>query len=552
VSKVWSVFGQDELQAFIGPEQLRRLEAMLPVLSDNDGTVDDLYRKETLCAIFDAFVGPDAMQRPEFRSDFYNHLPVDTVGQLCRAAGIEPSGSFRENISEISRRGWRDPTFCRQAAEVLGLSEEFLPVERDTVPSEQILLPPVRRLKPLKDYQFAVFHEASTRLEPNCSRFVIQMPTGSGKTRTAMELVAAILNEAPEGSVVVWLAHSGELCDQAYECFVETWAHLGGRPVRVARLWGASSTLPYASNESCFVIGGFQKLHRMLKGNEVPFEELRRRVHTVVVDEAHKVLAPTYVEVTRALLGDSTRVVGLTATPGRSIANDEENRALAEFFFNSIVAIPDGGGSVIGSLRKRGILSDATYEPLRTSTTITLTTSQIRGLAAYLDLPESVLVALAADDIRNLEIVRRLQKECQLGGHILFFACSVDHSRFVCANLVYLGIKAAHVDGETSAARRKHTIDAFRRGEIQVLCNFGVLSTGFDAPRVDVVFISRPTASIVLYSQMIGRGLRGPAIGGTASCKIIDVRDNIVGFPDADGMYEYFAEYFVGEGESRA
>ena len=110
--------------------------------------------------------------------------------------------------------------------------------------------------------------------------------------------------------------------------------------------------------------------------------------------------------------------------------------------------------------------------------------------------------------------------------------------------LTFLGIKAVHLDGTTNRARRQSLIAAFRSGTVQVLCNFALLSTGFDAPKVDTIFIARPTGSIVLYSQIIGRGLRGPAIGGTEKCRVIDVIDNIVGFSDANRVYHYFEGYF--------
>ena len=87
-------------------------------------------------------------------------------------------------------------------------------------------------------------------------------------------------------------------------------------------------------------------------------------------------------------------------------------------------------------------------------------------------------------------------------------------------------------------------IDAFKRNRIQVLTNFGVLTTGFDAPNIDVVIIARPTTSIVLYSQMIGRGLRGAAVGGTESCEVIDIRDNFDAFGDLDEVYSHFEEYW--------
>ena len=84
----------------------------------------------------------------------------------------------------------------------------------------------------------------------------------------------------------------------------------------------------------------------------------------------------------------------------------------------------------------------------------------------------------------------------------------------------------------------------FKNKNLQVLCNDRLISTGFDAPKTDTIIIAKPTFSIVLYSQIIGRGLRGPEIGGTDYCKIIDVKDNIQGYSNFDAVYEYFDEYF--------
>jgi len=281
-----------------------------------------------------------------------------------------------------------------------------------------------------------------------------------------------------------------------------------------------------------------------LSGNQVPFAELRDRIDVVIVDEAHKVLAPTYKDVTKALIGNGTRVMGLTATPGRSTVDAEENEALAKFFFNEIVSIDAGKDSVIAFLRKRKVLAEVIYEPIYTQLRYELSASDRTYLERFFDLPPGVLKQIGSDDVRNVEILKRLQHECDAGSQIIFFACSVEHSKFITAMLLYLGYKAAHVDGNTSRNRRRGIIDDFKARKIQVICNFGVLSTGFDAPKTDLVFIARPTGSIVLYSQMIGRGLRGPAIGGTPMCKIIDVKDNIQGFSDQESMYAYFEDYF--------
>lgn len=239
--------------------------------------------------------------------------------------------------------------------------------------------------------------------------------------------------------------------------------------------------------------------------------------------------------------------MGLTATPGRSVGNEAENEQLAQFFFNQIVGLEGGNEGVISMLQKRGVLAHTEYVPLKTSRSYQLNAKEKAYLAEFFDLPPGLLSRLGDDDVRNVEIIRRLQEECQKGGRILFFGCSVEHSKFICAMLNFLGVRAVHLDGTTNRARRQSLIADFRSGNVQVLCNYALLSTGFDAPKTDVIFISRPTASIVLYSQMIGRGLRGPAIGGTEKCRVIDVIDNIVGFSDSNRVYNYFDGYFSAE-----
>jgi len=92
--------------------------------------------------------------------------------------------------------------------------------------------------------------------------------------------------------------------------------------------------------------------------------------------------------------------------------------------------------------------------------------------------------------------------------------------------LICSGINAAYVDGTCDKNYRRSVISSYKNGKVQILCNFGVLTTGFDAPNTDVVVLARPTISSVLYSQMIGRAMRGPKMGGKERTHIIDIRDN--------------------------
>ena len=78
---------------------------------------------------------------------------------------------------------------------------------------------------------------------------------------------------------------------------------------------------------------------------------------------------------------------------------------------------------------------------------------------------------------------------------------------------------------------------------MNILINYEVLTTGFDSTNIRCVFITRPTQSIVLYSQMLGRGLRGPMMGGNEECLLVDIKDNL-GRYDADMAFSHFDAYW--------
>ena len=99
---------------------------------------------------------------------------------------------------------------------------------------------------------------------------------------------------------------------------------------------------------------------------------------------------------------------------------------------------------------------------------------------------------------------------------IRFFANSVLHAHEMAARLSHAGISAAAISGETPTSARRYFLDRFQSGKIRVLCNHSVLTTGFDAPETEMVFIARQVFSPIRYMQMVGRGLRGEKNGGTA------------------------------------
>ena len=167
--------------------------------------------------------------------------------------------------------------------------------------------------------------------------------------------------------------------------------------------------------------------------------------------------------------------------------------------------------------------------------------NQQEKLANGEDLSQDIIKQVANDEERNNTIIKHLQYlSKELNKKILVFAASVSHANTISAVLSATGIESRSITDKSSQQQRRAAIRDFKNEEFSVLCNFGVLSTGFDDPKINCVVIARPTFSVVLYSQMVGRGLRGIKNGGTEECLLVDVVDNLVTQPELKQAYNYF------------
>jgi len=150
-------------------------------------------------------------------------------------------------------------------------------------------------------------------------------------------------------------------------------------------------------------------------------------------------------------------------------------------------------------------------------------------------VPEAVLRRLAEDEVRNVSIVREVQDLMRRHRRTLVFAATVEHALLLATVLSALGVAAKSVSGSTPTAERSRTIAWYKdpAPEHRVLTNFGVLTTGFDAPATSAAVIARPTKSLVLFSQMVGRATRGRRAGGNAEAEVVTVVDtSLPGFGD--------------------
>lgn len=154
----------------------------------------------------------------------------------------------------------------------------------------------------------------------------------------------------------------------------------------------------------------------------------------------------------------------------------------------------------------------------------------IERFKQFHDVTHATIRKIGNDPHRNNKIIKKIISLVRNEDRksILFFACSIAHSKLISfiLNAIY-GIKSASIDHTLSIEERDKIIQDFRNKKILVLCNYDILTTGFDSPKVECIFVARPTFSHLLYNQMIGRGLRGPKSNGTENCIIVDISDNI-------------------------
>lgn len=140
---------------------------------------------------------------------------------------------------------------------------------------------------------------------------------------------------------------------------------------------------------------------------------------------------------------------------------------------------------------------------------------------------------LGKDDQRNLMIIETVENLILKHKRVLIFAPSVENSNLLACILQARGHIAHSVTSHTTPNMRREIIKEYKHNskEPRIICNYGVLTTGFDAPNTSAAVIARPTLSLVLYSQMIGRAIRGRRVGGNLEAEIVTVIDtNLPGF----------------------
>ena len=310
-----------------------------------------------------------------------------------------------------------------------------------------------------------------------------QMPTGTGKTYLLTAVIDSFVSNNPMEKVWI-VAHRKELVSQIDET------------VRKFHSYSTSNTSSLLSSVKAMSI---QWLMRH-------YDEIEEEPGMIVIDEAHHALAKTYKEMWERF--PKAKFLGLTATPCRlngkgftdlfdvlvqswGVPEFINKGRLATYDFVSIKS--DGVTQrLIDSLQKRG--ADGDY--------------QNKEMDMLLNKKPSI------------ERLYRSLEEYGKDRKGIVYAINISHAQKITKLYQEHYVKAIAIDSKTPATERQQDIEAFKKGDIQVLVNVDIFSEGFDCPDVEFVQLARPTLSLAKYLQMVGRGLR--VAKGKKNCVIID------------------------------
>ena len=522
----------------------REVEGLVARTECVKGNYTSYINNEDLADFLIDVEGVDLLKNPTMREHLVKSLDEYQIETLATWNGETPPRSQRDRIKCIVERRWHPgKRWPQYFANFLGFPKIFAGLVGSPNGPAIEEVEPYIHLPDLYDYQQDLLTQLQQLLKSssNLKCALLSLPTGAGKTRTAVEALLTWWNKDENiNPYILWIAQSEELCEQAAESFRGVWIDRGGdgirRTLRIYRCWGNYNAFPeeYADG---VMVASIQKLHKSIQFDDGK-EELRqivKDVAAIIIDEGHRSTADSYTEVLEASGFKFGRdpyspapLIGLTATPYRGFSK-EENQKLTRRYNDNLLTSKILGDDPLQTLRERGVLSHVNHETLNTHVKFELTNEEVRYFEQMKDLPISFVNRVGQDAKRNSLLVEKLL-EIPADWPVLCFGCSVQHASALAVLLRRKGRTAAVVTADTRRATRRYLIEEFRQGRLQVLCNYGVLTTGFDAPKIRAVVIARPTTSVVLYEQMIGRGMRGPANGGTDECLVVDMIDNITRF----------------------
>ncbi len=352
----------------------------------------------------------------------------------------------------------------------------------------------------LRPYQQAAITAIYGYFQKNAGNPLVVIPTAGGKSLVMASFIEGVLKTWPDQRILV-VTHVRELIAQNHAEMIGLW------PAAPAGIYSAG--LGKREARARILFAGIQSVHA--RADEIGHTDL------VLIDEAHLIPGKSNTMYRRFLdalkaINPALKVIGLTATPYRldsGMLHEGRNALFTDIAYEAPVR----------DLIDQGYLSPLVSKQPATRLDVSKVGTRAgdfiaRDLAAAVD--QDAITRAAVAEIINHGKDRKSW---------LAFCSGVEHARHVAEEFGRRGISCQTIFGDTPKDERDAIIAAFKRGEIRALASMGVLTTGFNAPAVDLIALLRPTQSAGLYVQMVGRGTR--LAPGKENCLVLDFAGNV-------------------------
>ena len=309
---------------------------------------------------------------------------------------------------------------------------------------------------------------------------MLQMPTGTGKTRLFVSIIKDIFyysSETKKALKVLVLVHRTELIDQIDE-------ELG---CKYGLAHGIIQSGDRERKNYPIQLASVQTLNNRLNNwKEKAFD-------FIIVDEAHHVEAASYQKIIKAF--PYALLLGVTATPVRLSGEGFTGT------FDELIVSPS-----VKEFIEEGYLSQYEYYSITRSSFIQKEIDAIKKFSSG-DYAESEMERVCDNDRIRAQVVKTYL-DFASGKKGIVYTINKMHNKNLCDEFKQNGVKAVAIDSDTPGSMREEYIEQFRKGDYQVICNVNLFTEGFDCPDIEFIQLARPTKSLALYLQQVGRGLR--------------------------------------------
>lgn len=334
----------------------------------------------------------------------------------------------------------------------------------------------------LRPYQVEMKQNVFKEWQNGNKSVMMQMPTGTGKTM----LFASIIKDLWDNSYdkrnmkrFLVLVHRKELVEQIQETLYKKYGLAHGTIQSGKR----DDDLFHIQVAMVRTLAKEKRLNKW-KDNEFDF---------IICDEAHHFLADSYQTIRKAF--PDAYLLGVTATPYRL------NRQPFTDTFNILVR-----SKPISKFIKEGYLSEYEYYSIAPTSKLQLEIDNLK-VENTGDYSEKAM----SNTLDNKQIRAKVVKtwlEHAKGKKTIVYTINKQHNKHFCKEFNETGYKCVAIDSDTPKEERDNYVNQFRKGEITIICNVNIFSEGFDCPDIECIQLARPTKSLSMYLQQVGRGLR--------------------------------------------